>query len=89
MQANTDAVNAYNAKLQKAEDDIRAEVQAAGGFATESQIMAEAIGRVGYMPAPPTVSPLPHAICSDGTASYSANNSGTCSYHGGVSTWLY
>jgi hypothetical protein len=30
----------------------------------------------------------PTAICSDGTYSYSQTRSGTCSYHGGVSTWL-
>jgi hypothetical protein len=29
----------------------------------------------------------PTARCSDGTLSYSANNSGTCSWHGGVSEW--
>jgi len=28
------------------------------------------------------------AICSDGTFSYSANRSGTCSHHGGVAQWL-
>jgi hypothetical protein len=38
----------------------------------------------------PTV-PLPPsgltAICRDGTPSYSAHHQGTCSHHGGVSTW--
>jgi len=29
----------------------------------------------------------PTAICNDGTYSYSANRSGTCSYHGGVRSW--
>lgn len=29
----------------------------------------------------------PTAICADGTYSYSAHRSGTCSYHGGVSSW--
>lgn len=28
------------------------------------------------------------AICKDGTYSYSQNNRGTCSKHGGVQTWL-
>lgn len=28
------------------------------------------------------------ALCADGTLSYSANNQGTCSHHGGVNTWL-
>lgn len=27
------------------------------------------------------------AICRDGTASYSAHRSGTCSHHGGVAQW--
>jgi hypothetical protein len=27
------------------------------------------------------------ALCVDGTLSYSANHSGTCSHHGGVSEW--
>jgi hypothetical protein len=29
----------------------------------------------------------PTAICMDGTYSYSANRSGTCSWHGGVAEW--
>ena len=29
----------------------------------------------------------PTATCRDGTKSYSANRSGTCSSHGGVATW--
>lgn len=28
------------------------------------------------------------ALCADGTYSYSLNNRGTCSHHGGVSVWL-
>lgn len=28
------------------------------------------------------------ALCNDGTFSYSQQNSGTCSYHGGVARWL-
>lgn len=35
-----------------------------------------------------TASGNPTAICADGTYSYSQNNSGTCSHHGGVSVWL-
>ena len=30
----------------------------------------------------------PHAICRDGTYSYSVNRRGTCSWHGGVRVWL-
>ena len=30
----------------------------------------------------------PSAVCRDGTYSYSAHRSGTCSYHGGVAQWL-
>jgi hypothetical protein len=46
--------------------------------------------------APPVTSGFDHnaaqaagasAICNDGTWSYSANRSGTCSHHGGVSWW--
>jgi hypothetical protein len=29
----------------------------------------------------------PTALCNDGTYSYSANHSGTCSHHGGVAVW--
>jgi hypothetical protein len=36
----------------------------------------------GLTPAGPT------AICNDGTYSYSLHASGTCSWHGGVQTWL-
>jgi hypothetical protein len=28
------------------------------------------------------------AVCVDGTYSYSVNDSGTCSHHGGVYNWL-
>lgn len=45
-----------------------------------------------WVPSPssnPTLTPSgPTAICNDGTYSYSLNHSGTCSWHGGVSTWL-
>ena len=36
-----------------------------------------------------TIAPAygPTARCRDGTYSYSANHSGTCSHHGGVATW--
>ena len=30
----------------------------------------------------------PHAVCVDGTVSYSVSRQGTCSHHGGVATWL-
>lgn len=32
--------------------------------------------------------PAPSAICADGTSSYSAHHPGTCSWHGGVTSWL-
>ncbi|WP_442940094.1 DUF3761 domain-containing protein [Nocardioides sp. B-3] len=31
----------------------------------------------------------PHAVCRDGTVSYSLDNRGTCSWHGGVARWVY
>jgi hypothetical protein len=44
-----------------------------------------------WVPSPssdPTLTPSgPTATCADGTYSYSQHASGTCSYHGGVSTW--
>ena len=30
----------------------------------------------------------PSAVCEDGTLSYSIHDQGTCSWHGGVDTWL-
>ena len=30
----------------------------------------------------------PTAICNDGTTSFSKHHSGTCSHHGGVSSWV-
>lgn len=33
-------------------------------------------------------SPVPTAICRDGSLSHSASPSGTCSHHGGVEKWL-
>jgi len=40
-------------------------------------------------PPPPVAEgqPAPSAVCRDGTNSYSAHRSGTCSY-GGVAQWL-
>jgi Protein of unknown function (DUF3761) len=32
--------------------------------------------------------PQPSAVCRDGSLSYSAHRSGTCSSHEGVSKWL-
>jgi hypothetical protein len=40
-------------------------------------------------PKPKTYSSYgPSAICRDGSFSYSQSRRGTCSWHGGVSTWL-
>jgi hypothetical protein len=41
--------------------------------------------RIPTIALPPA--PGPTALCRDGTYSYSANHSGTCSWHGGVSVW--
>jgi MFS family permease len=38
--------------------------------------------------APSYQASTPTAICMDGTESYSATHSGTCSWHGGVDQWL-
>ncbi|WP_350224978.1 DUF3761 domain-containing protein [Arthrobacter sp. efr-133-TYG-120] len=42
-------------------------------------------------PAAPAPAPVPGggatALCNDGTLSFSANHSGTCSHHGGVAIW--
>jgi hypothetical protein len=29
----------------------------------------------------------PHAVCRDGSVSYSEHHRGTCSHHGGVASW--
>jgi hypothetical protein len=47
-------------------------------------LIALAIGCVTTQP----TQPPPSAVCRDGSYSYSAHRSGTCSYHGGVSQWL-
>lgn len=39
-------------------------------------------------PTPAAPIPQPHAICADGTVSYSVHRQGTCSWHGGVKKWL-
>lgn len=36
---------------------------------------------------PPVMAEAPTAFCADGTVSFSAHRQGTCSWHGGVSTW--
>lgn len=43
------------------------------------------IQRPAAAPGPP---PGATALCNDGTYSFSAHRSGTCSYHGGVKVWL-
>lgn len=86
--SSASAFNEYQSKLDQAEQDIRNEIKANGGFGTDSQILEMAIKRVGNPPVSSSTS-LPHALCNDGTASYSENRSGTCSYHGGVSSWIY
>lgn len=58
--------------------------------------MVEAMSTAGgAVPSTPTFAWLPSVIgrspsatCADGTASYSTSRSGTCSWHGGASTWL-
>lgn len=68
---------------------IKSEVTSAGGTIDASQLQAMAISRSGRAPTACYSEPMPTAICSDGTASYSFDNSGTCSWHGGVDVWLY
>ena len=48
---------------------------------------AEPFGPYISTPTPP-ITRGATAICKDGTSSYSASRSGTCSHHGGVSQWL-
>ena len=48
-------------------------------------------GNTVHSPAYSTTNSVPPgatAQCGDGTYSFSQNHSGTCSHHGGVSTWL-
>jgi hypothetical protein len=40
-----------------------------------------------YDPYPAATKAGATAVCADGTLSYSANRSGTCSHHGGVHWW--
>lgn len=40
-------------------------------------------------PNPPPAGSVPHALCRDGTISYSTHDEGTCSDHGGVSVWYW
>jgi hypothetical protein len=62
--------------------------------ARDSLVMAGMVVRlvVAKPQPPPQLPPLPTlavtAICADGTVSYSQHASGTCSWHGGVRTWV-
>ncbi len=40
-------------------------------------------------PPPSTSTAIPHALCRDGTTSYSLHDQGTCSHHGGVKQWYW
>jgi hypothetical protein len=57
------------------------------GFNTVSK-MATITASASVTPTTPTAPVGATAICKDGTYSYSATRSGTCSHHGGVRTWL-
>lgn len=54
---------------------------------TYKNVYGNCVPNPTYVPAPPVYG-SPTAICNDGTYSYSQTASGTCSYHGGVRTWL-
>lgn len=78
-----------NAACTTVDQDVRNEIGASGGMATETQIDALIAQREQQLGCNTSSSnQVPSAICSDGTTSYSQNRSGTCSDHGGVSTWL-
>ncbi|HEV7645900.1 MAG TPA: DUF3761 domain-containing protein [Pyrinomonadaceae bacterium] len=55
---------------------------------TEPSVTPSAPAIAAPAAAPEPASAVPTAICNDGTYSYSLNHSGTCSHHGGVSSWL-
>ncbi|MGH3491758.1 MAG: DUF3761 domain-containing protein [Sciscionella sp.] len=40
-------------------------------------------------PPPSTSAAIPHALCRDGSTSYSLHDQGTCSHHGGVRIWYW
>lgn len=40
-------------------------------------------------PQAPSTNGVPHALCADGTISYSQHDEGTCSHHGGVAHWYW
>lgn len=72
------------------DQDVRNEISAGNGMANEAQVEALVAQRERQLGCNTSSSnQIPSAVCSDGTTSYSENRSGTCSDHGGVSTWLY
>lgn len=80
------ALSEFQNLCSNVENDIRNEVSAGNGFATESQIQALAYNRKKSLGC--YNGTIPTAECSDFTASYSTNRSGTCSDHGGVYIWF-
>lgn len=78
-----------NTVCSTVDQDVRDEITKANGFATESQIDALVANREKALGCSAATYQTPTAVCNDGSYSYSQNHSGTCSYHGGVSSWLY
>jgi Protein of unknown function (DUF3761) len=61
---------------------------AACGSKSRAALAALAVYAVLAVLAGPAGATAPTARCRDGTLSYSAHHSGTCSHHGGVANWL-
>ena len=81
--------NDYFKKKDQIKDAIKAEVEASGGFITNSQLESMALDRLDDLGIDlPSAIPMPSAVCNDGSYSYSNTRSGTCSWHGGVGLWF-
>lgn len=65
--------------------------QYAGSYTVEHGTITHAALRdiTPAAPPPSTSGAPPHALCRDGTTSYSLHDQGTCSHHGGVRIWYW
>jgi hypothetical protein len=77
-------LDAREKKVAARESVVKREAAAAAASSSESSSSGDSsdTGSSSYAPDGAT------AQCNDGTYSYSAHRSGTCSHHGGVGTWL-
>jgi len=67
---------------------LAAQVNEAASYACNHRYYVNSSGHVVHSPSCGAGGEgTPHAVCRDGSISYSEHHRGTCSHHGGVAGW--